>query len=284
MPFMITAASNKRFAEGFVESLTGMPGLGFFRLLVNLNLRVEASADPTRLTQLSGDLTVGNRLATRLYASPPSLPLPQYPHAVTTTLTLQADLARQQLEAIEEARGGGELSLILTIHPVLTEPTGETRTSMLQEHWQVNQGVWVGVLEQMQYRRTMLLEVPVPDPQRQPELAHAVDVLGRAQKAMTRGDYRDAVGLCREVLEEMSTALGDSEPSPLPELFSGQRQMSKAERLRVLRHALKVFTHPAHHRDAVSVAMEWNRIDAASTITMVAALLDELGAPDARRS
>lgn len=140
------------------------------------------------------------------------------------------------------------------------------------------------LLQQMQYQRTMLLEVPVPDAQQEPELAQAAAILGRAQQAMARGDYRDAVGLCREVLEEMSKAPGDPATPPLPELFSGQRQMSKAERLRVLRHALKVFTHPAHHRDSVSVGMDWSRIDAASTISIAAALLDELGAPGARSS
>lgn len=282
MPFWISGANNTRFAEGCVENLSGAPGLGFFRLVINLKLYIEGAAPPARLVDLSGELMVGNRSAARLRVSPQNMPLVQYPHAVTIPVALEADLDRARLEAIEEVRGGGHLPLMLTVYPVLSEPTGETRTSTLQEQWQVNQGVWVGVLEQMQYRRTMLLEVPVPDAQQQPELAQAAAILGRAQQAMLRGDYREAVGLCRDVLEEMSKALGDSDPTPLPELFAGQRQMSKADRLRVLRQALKVFTHPAHHRDAVSVGMEWSRIDAASTVTMAAALLDELGAPGAK--
>lgn len=282
MPFWITNPDTTRFAEGSVEGLNGMAGLGFFRLLINLKLHVDGASSPSRLSQLTGELMVGNRQAVRLHASSQNLPLAQYPEAVTVSVVLEGDLDRARLEAIEEVRGGGHLPVMLLVHTELIDAAGQTRRSQLQEQWQVNQGVWVGVLEQMQYRRTMLLEIPVPDAQTHPELAQAAGLLGRAQQALMRGDYRDAVGLCREVVEEMSKALGDTAAAPLPELFAGQRQMSKADRLRVLRQALKLFTHPAHHRDSVSVGMEWSRVDAASTVTIAAALLNELTAPGAR--
>jgi hypothetical protein len=49
-----------------------------------------------------------------------------------------------------------------------------------------------------------------------------------------------------------------------------------------LRRAARVFTHPARHQDQVTALFDWNRIDATSTISMVAALLNELAAPGAR--
>ena len=58
--------------------------------------------------------------------------------------------------------------------------------------------------------------------------------------------------------------------------------MTKGERLRVLRRALILVTHPARHRDQVTVAFDWSRIDSAQMIAMVAAFLTEMGAPDAR--
>ena len=57
--------------------------------------------------------------------------------------------------------------------------------------------------------------------------------------------------------------------------------MNKAERLRLLRRAAKVPTHPARHRDEVAAAIEWSRIDASSIVTITAALLQELSAPEA---
>jgi hypothetical protein len=58
--------------------------------------------------------------------------------------------------------------------------------------------------------------------------------------------------------------------------------MTKAERLRVLRRALKLVTHPARHRDEVTAAIDWSRIDSAQLIFMTAAFINEMAAPDAR--
>jgi hypothetical protein len=52
-------------------------------------------------------------------------------------------------------------------------------------------------------------------------------------------------------------------------LFVNSR--AKTNRLRVVRRALKLGTHPAKHRDQVSVGMDWSRIDLAQMIAMVAA-------------
>lgn len=58
--------------------------------------------------------------------------------------------------------------------------------------------------------------------------------------------------------------------------------MSKGERLRVLRRALMLVTHPARHRDQVSVGIDWGRIDSMQMISMVVAFVNEMAAPDAR--
>jgi len=78
----------------------------------------------------------------------------------------------------------------------------------------------------MDYRKVMLLELPVPDAHLSPELAAAATSLGQAQQAMARGDYREAVGLCRDVLEEIMRALKDDDNID----FSGAREMDKAKR------------------------------------------------------
>lgn len=145
----------------------------------------------------------------------------------------------------------------------------------------VNRGVWVEVLEQMNYRRTLLIEVPPPDEQAQPELADAVRLLGEAQQHMLRGHDRDAVGSCRDVLEAARVAIGDTDdiPADLHEvLFAKSRSMSKSERLRVLRRALVLVTHPARHRDEVAARIQWGRTDAAAMVTMTAAFLNDLAA------
>jgi hypothetical protein len=84
-------------------------------------------------------------------------------------------------------------------------------------------------------------------------------------------------------LEEVTRALKDENGPDVPVagLFEQTRQMNKADRLRLLRRAAKVLIHPARHRDEVAAAIEWSRIDASSIVTITAALLQELSAPEA---
>jgi len=99
------------------------------------------------------------------------------------------------------------------------------------------------------------------------------------------GHDRDAVGSLRDVLEQVMLAFGDDDaidPDLNRILFDRSRSMTKGERLRVLRRALMLVTHPARHRDQVSVAIDWSRIDAIHMITMTAAFVNEMSAPDAR--
>lgn len=63
----------------------------------------------------------------------------------------------------------------------------------------------------MEYQRTLLIEVAVPDPDAQPELASAVGLLAQAQKHALQGHDRDAVGTLRDVLEEVMLAFGDDD-------------------------------------------------------------------------
>ena len=164
------------------------------------------------------------------------------------------------------------------VYTRLISSSGDSRWSTSTAGYLVNQGMWVQVLEQLGYRKTLLLEVPVVGKDISPDLAAAAADLQHAQRAMERGDYRDAVGHCRDVMENVLRALKDDDAID----FSNQRTMDKAERLRLLRRAFRVLTHPARHRDEVSVAIDWNRIDAACAISIAAALLTELSAPGAR--
>jgi L-serine deaminase len=71
----------------------------------------------------------------------------------------------------------------------------------------------------------------------------------------------------------VTLAFGDDDRVPADlerALFANSKSMSRAERLRVLRRALNLVTHPAQRRDQVAAAIDWSRIDAAQMITMTA--------------
>jgi len=278
------------FATGSVTGIRGESGLGFFRLTLNTEFVVDpfdtsgGSQESPQLAELSAEVRIGSRLMGRFDSSHAYLPVRSYTgRSNRQTVPLVCDLDRTRIEAIENFRNGGSLELAIYYQGRFKDGNAFSAS----DPYPVNQGVWIEVLAQMYYQRTLLVEVPMPDPQSQPELAEAVDLLDQARRHLALGHDRDAVGSLRDVLEQLTLAFGDDDTIPADlnrVLFDNSRSMNKAERLRVLRRALKLVTHPARHRDQVSVAFDWSRIDAVQLLTMTAAFVNEMSAPDARPS
>lgn len=278
--FQITSNSGRQWASGHFKQVQGRHGLGFYRLtfIVNLNIDPSDATLGDRLIGLVADIVVGGQPAGRATPVPNQLPILPSNYSFERQLNLELDLDRGQIEAIETIRNGGDLTFNVALYTTLSDPAGQLRQVTPAVGYPVNQGVWLGVLEQMGYQKTMLIEVPIPDAQQFLELAAAAVSLAQAQQAMARGDYREAVGVCRDVMDKINSALKDDDNL---EDFTNLKLKTKADRVRLLRRAVRVFTHPAHHGDDVAARFEWNRIDAASTISIVAALLNELDAPGA---
>lgn len=280
----LPSTSSQRFGRGSISRVTGLPGLGFFRVALDVELSVEGRMDQgtetPRLTLLEADVSINGRPLGHFSPGPTVLPISPYGSGSRhQTVRLETDLDRARLEALETVRAGGNLSL-----NVQMQIRVDDQAQSAQEQFDVNQGVWVGVLEQMGFRRTLLIEVPVPSDGRPAGLVQAVALLGKAQEHMLHGRDRDTVAACREVLEAIAAALGDTEqvePELHKVLFQGTSLMSKAERVRLVRRALRVMAHPAHHQDPAAAQVEWTRIDAAAMVTMTAGLLNELDAPGA---
>jgi hypothetical protein len=277
------------FGTGSVASVRGERGLGYFRLNMTLDFVIEPAgssvgqSDLPQLTELMTEARIGGRSIGRFIPMVPGyLPVRSYPQRSNrASIPLTCELDRARVEAIEGARAGGHLALDISVNGRF----GNGEAFSGSEPYVVNQGVWIEALADMGYQRTLLVEVPMPDPNAQPELADAVALLAEAQGHLQLGHDRDAVGSLRDVLEQVKLAFGDDDTIDRDlnrALFDGSRSMTKGERLRVLRRALMLVTHPARHRDQVSVAIDWSRIDATQMITMTAAFVNEMSAPDAR--
>lgn len=188
MSFSIRANGSRQLAEVDIEGLTGQAGLGHFRLFLNLKIRLDGqSGNDERLVDLTAEALVGGAPFGRFRQSPQGTPVKMATPAYAVTTALEMELDRGRLEAIENRRGGGGLELMLNMHADVEGPNGLRRDfSQVVHH--INQGVWVSILEQMGYQKTLLIEVPVPDRAAAPELAKAVDLLARAQGAAGRGD------------------------------------------------------------------------------------------------
>ncbi len=261
--------------------ISALPALGYYRLglMVMLTLYPRPrERGPAQIVDIRGSLDIhtpaGLKRIGRLTPQQGAVLYEASTYVSERQAPMEVELDWERLEAIERIRLGGDVMLSVALRARIftgTEFQEVDDTLSLT----INQGTWVKTLNELGYSRIMLLEVPIPDSQERPELAQAVSDLAGAQQALIQGHYREAVGQCRDVLESLGLALKDSdEHSPqIDALFTGSRSMDKAARLRVLRQAAKLVTHPAKHRDEVTAEIEYGRVDAVSLIAIAAALL-----------
>lgn len=188
-----------KFGTGSVSSVRGERGLGFFRLTVTVDLVIEASGNAgggaggqpyvPQMTELMAEARIGGKLTGRFTPVPGCLPVWSYPGQHNRqSIPLTCDLDRARVEAIEDARAGANLLLDLSLGVVF----GNGWKYDVNDQYIVNQSMWIDVLDAMGYQRTLLVEVPMPDPNAQPEFAEAVDLLAQSQRHLQRGQDREA--------------------------------------------------------------------------------------------
>lgn len=272
---MSFTTNSKVFAEAEISGLQGEAGLGFHRLTVRLkiNIHPKPQAEQVLLIDLGGELSVelpgGIRKSIGRLDPRGGLPLQNREYVWSTEIRLDIEMEPRRIEALEEVRAGGGLGLSIYLNGMALDHNGYHQVSD-NLSYRVNQGTWIEILGQLGFARIMLLEVPVPDDVINPALAKAVKHLQQAHGQMLSGHDREAVGCCRDAIEAIQVALGDSTASAFP---ANKRDWDKHHRLRALRQTLIEVCHPARHADEVSARFEWNRDDSLSMISMVAGLI-----------
>jgi hypothetical protein len=271
-------------ADAGVISVTAEAAIGFYRLEFTVELLPNRETlNIQSISRFGGELLL--RL-TRGGTPLPVSPLAPYSNGPTSLpwvggerllMYLVADLDRSRLSALEEIRAGNEITLTVRLNLELQEGDSTTWTVVLMDH-ALKRDAWLEILKNLGFADRMLLEVPSLSPPSNPRLAQVFEHLQRAQNALLEGEYREAIGRCRDVLEALSLALGDGDRTrpEVEALFANSRTLDKDERLQALRRALKLLTHPARHADEVAQQIEWTRADALTVVHIVAALLARL--------
>jgi len=274
---------NLIFAKLELKSIHGSPGLGFYRLIARIDYTTHSKepAEEVTVSNIGGTLWVcgedtQDRFLGYLRREGPESSLITYDHTRTGQLQFEIELDARRIEAIEEIRQGGDLKFTLNLYGIAHSASDELQHNVNATlKYQANQSTWIEVLDQMGYRKTMLLEIPMLEEKVNPLFKEAVEHLKIAQTHLLKGHFRDAVGSCRDVLESLSKALNDERqlPETVKSWTTNTRSMGKEERLRLIREAVKVLTHPARHADEVSALIDWGPEDARAVITMAALLL-----------
>lgn len=280
---------NREFAKATDLRIAGARGLGVYRLFVTFGLHLVAMrpGEPATITEWDGDVTATGKGGRDEYvgklrpANAHTVWLEQTEYPRDDQLSFEVELDRSRIEALERVRLGEGLSFTFGLRCRVEwqqmQPLKRTVRVLVDNlTYRANQSTWIEVLEGMDYTKVLLMELPVPDRETQPERAEVSVHVMQAQEAIAHGHYREAVGHCRDCLEALMMTLGDKDDlsnQALSNLFNDTRAMDKVQRLRVVRRALALLCHPARHVDEATVLIDWRREDAVAAVSMVTALL-----------
>jgi len=269
------SVNGQRFASWNANKLYGYSGLGFYQLIFPIEITTHNTPKDTAVTvtNISGTLRAHGRgaqsLVGRLVPQGAIRNITTYEYVGGHQINLEIELDAKRIEAIEQIRLGGNLTFSIELYAFANRGESSEQLYNSPHQFTISQSDWIKVLESIGYRKTLLLEIPVPTGETNPAFTEAAKFLESAQKQMLLGNYREAVSACRDVLESMNRFLNDENGSTQP----SKRKRNKLERVSAIRTSLHDLTSAAKHADETTSLIEWNLADARASISMAATLL-----------
>lgn len=233
-----------RIAELRELKISGLPGIGCYVLVLNLHFNVAPPKVETIIRNVSIRLDWGDGAQRMIgVASPDSQITRITEYSSEMQIGFRLPLTGTQIERIEQRRNGAGFKLALWFMGEVDQG-GKVQNKSDRHEFEVRQQDWIEALERMEYRKTMLFELPVPSPD-----APIGELVAKAQAFLHKGEYDQAVTLCRQAIEKTEALAGDrSTASRVVDKYRDDRKgMDTAERLLFLREALKNATHLAVH-------------------------------------
>jgi len=191
-------------------------------------------------------------------------------HAMSQPSLLRVMFSDRQLLALEEIRGGGGLVFEIEIIGLAHAPN-DTHPVAENVRVEVNLSDWVKVLESLGVADSFVVgvEAPLDAP---PQMAHAIEYLKKARRALAAGEYEQTVSFGRLSLDSLKEA------SPMLKQLSesvraGKSQdFSKSQRAAALYNVVRNYTNLGHHLDGAGKPVLFSRRDAVMVLTTTASL------------
>ncbi|MEU5046842.1 hypothetical protein [Streptomyces griseorubiginosus] len=266
-------------AELNLEKVQGSNGLGVMQLRFHVKASCRDAEAAQRAMWFEGTLWaqrigVGSGYIGRLVVDQPPVTLQKV--GATTTFTLVADIAPRQLQIIEEYRTSA-LTLQLQLIGTTMRDGHLERLGVGNFEYEVTQSDWMALLEQMQYRRLLLIELDVPDASRSAEYGAALSYYRAAEKHYLNQEWRLTVESLRQTLAALVGKKADDEDDVMDVEAAAKSLRKEARstdvgyspRAEQVRLALKFMADLGAHPEVA----ETTKTDAYSTLLMVGGLL-----------
>ena len=284
-------------AEPRIARVIGASGIGFGRLRFSLELHFQPIAEYLKelgiveLGSLTGFVSASCQRDSQF--KPLGVAVPETSWFTTAAdsnlpkheeLLLLLDLPWEQIEALEEVRGGGSLFFQIDLRLQLRSRRG-VHVGYQTVSFEANLSIWSDVLKQLGYRELLVVavELPLDAPA---ELRSAIEQLGAAHQDLIGGRYDSVVSRCRMAMDALDKAVpSENGAEKLIEVFSqGRKAMSKRARADLVRLAVRHYTHLAHHVDSDGSPESFSRQDALFILTAAAGAIWDAAAELRRRN
>ncbi len=226
---------------------------------------------PILLKDLTADLFCkiqrSEQLIGRLYSTQGPVIHQAYETSQDPAQGFSIKLSFSDLDEIEKERNGGELTFLFKLSGFIFEGDDYTRA------WDdrsiiIEQSSWIKILDQMGYSKILTIEIPTSGEKSNPKYTLAYTKLSEAQQSMLRGEWRQAVALCRDCLETLPTF-------PTEEIIPSSKN-TKSERLQLIQKLLHLTHLAKHSNNDVANTADWQREDALFMLATCGALVHKL--------
>lgn len=278
---MSLSYSSRIIAEARITYVSGAKALGSSLLRMNVEFQqpgweagvVQASA-VIHSAVLSLRTDSGGGELGRACPNHPMV-LKSAPRGDTVHQTFSISLSDAQMFAMEQARKGGGVELVLNL---IAGGHGEYGHQVINDNisYRVPLSEWARILRELGHGDIVVLGVHLPSVPDSARLRSAIELLHTANRYLVNGEYDIVVARCRQAVESVQAAFDDSEPTKEAMTLyrkdkSSREGMSSLQREQVILETVRHYANLAHHVDERGRTECYGRADATFLLALAAA-------------
>jgi hypothetical protein len=189
-----------------------------------------------------------------------SVPLRWYGNRPEDSVYLRAPITFVTLSLLNESRAAGAHSVQLTFAlDVDMQGRKEWQRQSVELVYRFAASDWLALLEQARHTQVSTIEVCLEGPSVPAGLKAAADRYREAMRHLQLCQWDDAIADCRQVIDDMATAIGATEPAPGWAQHSDKNTREGwtfSERCGTIRNIVRHATHLAHHGQSEFTALQ----------------------------
>lgn len=230
--------------------IQGRRGLGGFTFVLVLEGSSKPQQPAVSVSNISISLTDASTKQALVFNIPSSTQLMECIYAMDEQLCFELLLSKEQLNAIEEHRGDGDLKWQIGLRAMASRHSDSIYPSYDSSTVAIPRQEWLRALSDTGYRDTLMFEIPMPS-----FSDDLMDVVTKAQEFIDCGHYQEAVMQCRRIIERVEERRGDGQKSRAAskrlQNSTDRKEMSAEDRMLCMREQVKNICQLGAHGESV---------------------------------